>query len=396
MPVNLQFFALRCSEKVSYPYRRLIELENQVQRLMEAHLAPTQPTQVNKITTLCEICSGPHDTQYCMKDPEQSLVEYASSRTDEGVWLSEDDGEVMFIKIIQDDDKPQNEGPNKGGGATTEGPVIEYFDTFPTRDELTNHKYLMCGPILSIFLRNPIITKGHPSNLKIPCNNRHVHVEKSYINLNSPLNIMTRMMYNWIMRRKLNPMEDVNRGVSNFTGRIKGMHVFIGNFTYIMDFMIIEDISSIIDPRLSQVVLGKPFVEISNMTHDPQEGVVRYGYSSVDSLSMMDNEVGVPSPKSTIQTLSSFKEYTPPVTYMKEIEKTLGILIEIYSMAGEDEFRDDNPLPPPPVPPTKQAPHTLSTIKLSILKKGEYDIWAMKMEHYLGHTDYPIWEVIQK
>ncbi|GJZ83300.1 MAK10-like protein [Tanacetum coccineum] len=43
--------------------RRLIELENQVQRLMEAHLALTQPTQVNKITTSCEICSGPHDTQ---------------------------------------------------------------------------------------------------------------------------------------------------------------------------------------------------------------------------------------------------------------------------------------------------------------------------------------------
>ncbi|GKA02697.1 hypothetical protein Tco_0675478 [Tanacetum coccineum] len=29
------------------------------------------------------------------------------------------------------------------------------------------------------------------------------------------------------------------------------------------------------------------------------------------------------------------------------------------------------------------------------LKKGEYDIWAMKIEHYLAHTDYPIWEVIQ-
>ncbi|GKA24291.1 MAK10-like protein [Tanacetum coccineum] len=42
--------------------RRLIELENQFQRLMEAHLAPTQPTQVNKITTPCKICSGPHDT----------------------------------------------------------------------------------------------------------------------------------------------------------------------------------------------------------------------------------------------------------------------------------------------------------------------------------------------
>ncbi|GJW09024.1 MAK10-like protein [Tanacetum coccineum] len=50
---------------------------------MEAHLAPMQPTQVNQITTSCEICSGPHDTQYCMEDLEQAFVEYASSRTDE-------------------------------------------------------------------------------------------------------------------------------------------------------------------------------------------------------------------------------------------------------------------------------------------------------------------------
>ncbi|GJX16173.1 MAK10-like protein [Tanacetum coccineum] len=63
--------------------RHLIELENQVQCLIEAHLTLTQPTQVNKITTLCEICSVPHDTQYCMEDPEQAFVEYAFSCTDE-------------------------------------------------------------------------------------------------------------------------------------------------------------------------------------------------------------------------------------------------------------------------------------------------------------------------
>ncbi|GJV10613.1 MAK10-like protein [Tanacetum coccineum] len=55
--------------------RCLIDLETQVQRLMEAHLALTQPTQVNKITTSCEIFSGPHDTQYCMEDPEQAFIE---------------------------------------------------------------------------------------------------------------------------------------------------------------------------------------------------------------------------------------------------------------------------------------------------------------------------------
>ncbi|GKD29274.1 hypothetical protein Tco_1240052 [Tanacetum coccineum] len=38
---------------------------------------------INKITTSCEICSGPHDTQYCMEDLEQAFAEYASSSTDE-------------------------------------------------------------------------------------------------------------------------------------------------------------------------------------------------------------------------------------------------------------------------------------------------------------------------
>ncbi|GJU15542.1 ribonuclease H-like domain-containing protein [Tanacetum coccineum] len=63
--------------------------------------------------------------------------------------------------------------------------------------------------------------------------------------------------------------------------------------------------------------------------------------------------------------------------------------------------RSQDEIPPPPPPPpsspqtlTQQTPHTVSTIKLHILKKGEYDIWAMKMEHYLAHTDYPIWEVL--
>nr|GFA53263.1 MAK10-like protein [Tanacetum cinerariifolium] len=135
--------------------RCLFELENQVQRLMEAHLAPTQPTQVNKVTTSCQICSGPHDTQYCMKDPEQAFVEYASSRTDE----VGDDGEVIFIEIIQDNDESQNKGPNDDEGAITEGPAIECFDTCPTRDELTYHKNLMSGLIPLIFQRKPIITK---------------------------------------------------------------------------------------------------------------------------------------------------------------------------------------------------------------------------------------------
>nr|GEZ24441.1 MAK10-like protein [Tanacetum cinerariifolium] len=63
--------------------RRLIELEHQVQRLMEVHIASMQPTQMNKITSSCEICIGPHDTLYCMENHEKAFVDYSSSRTDE-------------------------------------------------------------------------------------------------------------------------------------------------------------------------------------------------------------------------------------------------------------------------------------------------------------------------
>ncbi|GKD45275.1 hypothetical protein Tco_1269920 [Tanacetum coccineum] len=270
---------------------RLIKLETQVQRFMKAHLTPTQPTQVNKITTSCEICSGPHDTQYCMEDPEQAFVEFVSSHTDEAgytfkpeqntlgdtynpSWRSHpnlrlvpqssnmkfvcskgDDGEVMFIEIIRDDDEPRKEGPNEGEGATTEEPAMEYFDTLSTRDELTYH-------------------------------------------------------------RKLDPRENANGGVSNSTGRIKGMHVFIGNFTYIVDFMIIEDIRSIIDPRMSQVVLGKPFVEISNMAHNSQEGLVRFTNRNDEVAYKMPHKIEQYNSLSNLK-----KEHTKSVYLMNEEDK---------------------------------------------------------------------------
>ncbi|GKC36189.1 hypothetical protein Tco_1048573, partial [Tanacetum coccineum] len=163
----------------------------------------------------------------------ESLGLVPQSSNTELVCTKGDDGDVMFIKIVKTNEDSYKEEPEFGEQE------VEYFDIFPTRSELAYHKYLMCGPIPSIFLRNPIIMKGCPSNLKIPCNIGHVHMEEAYIDPNSPLNIRTRIMYNWIMKRKLDPMENLDIGVSNFTGRIKGMHVFIGNFTYIIDFMIV-------------------------------------------------------------------------------------------------------------------------------------------------------------
>ncbi|GKA20117.1 hypothetical protein Tco_0700106 [Tanacetum coccineum] len=49
----------------------------------------------------------------------------------------------------------------------------------------------------------------------------------------------------------------------------------------------------------------------------------------IGSLDMMDNEVGNTSPQSTPQVLPSFEVYPPPMTYPKEVEMTIGILIEV-------------------------------------------------------------------
>ncbi|GKB15690.1 hypothetical protein Tco_0849613 [Tanacetum coccineum] len=63
--------------------RRLIELENQVQHFMEAHLAPKPSVQVKKISSSCEVYNGPHVTKYCMDNPKQPFVNYSSLHSDE-------------------------------------------------------------------------------------------------------------------------------------------------------------------------------------------------------------------------------------------------------------------------------------------------------------------------
>ncbi|GJT29621.1 hypothetical protein Tco_0909896 [Tanacetum coccineum] len=41
-----------------------------------------------------------------------------------------------------------------------------------------------------------------------------------------------------------------------------------------------------------------------------------------------------------------------------------------------------------------ESTQTVSTLKLPMLKTRDYDLWSMRMEQYLAHTDYSLWEVI--
>ncbi|GJT83392.1 hypothetical protein Tco_1057734 [Tanacetum coccineum] len=143
----------------------------------------------------------------------ESLGLVPQSSNTEVICTKGDDGEVMFIEIIRKNDDSREDGPEEEGNTTTEGVGVEHFDMFPTRNELAYHKYLVYGPIPSIFLRNPIITEGCPSNLKIPCNIGHVHY-------NSLLDLEKEHTKSVYLRNE----EDKRRGVECVMSKILGFY----------------------------------------------------------------------------------------------------------------------------------------------------------------------------
>ncbi|GKE59096.1 hypothetical protein Tco_1498281 [Tanacetum coccineum] len=39
-------------------------------------------------------------------------------------------------------------------------------------------------------------------------------------------------------------------------------------------------------------------------------------------------------------------------------------------------------------------PPTITAMMIPIIRKGEYDIWSMRMRQYICHTDHNLWDVI--
>nr|GEV66183.1 protein kinase-like domain, concanavalin A-like lectin/glucanase domain protein [Tanacetum cinerariifolium] len=60
----------------------------------------------------------------------------------------------------------------------------------------------------------------------------------------------------------------------NFVGRVRRLKVFVGNFTYECHFMVLEDTTSVIDHYLGSVVFEKPFVEATRLVYNIEEGAV--------------------------------------------------------------------------------------------------------------------------
>ncbi|GKE36744.1 protein kinase-like domain, concanavalin A-like lectin/glucanase domain protein [Tanacetum coccineum] len=106
----------------------------------------------------------------------------------------------------------------------------------------------------------------------------HVLKIQAYIDLESPINVIPKQHYKVIMNKGLESRQkpsNPNKN-NNFIGRVRGLEVFVGNFTYECNFMILEDTTSIIDHHLGEVVFGKPFVRKIGLVYDQEEGMVTF------------------------------------------------------------------------------------------------------------------------
>ncbi|GKA58278.1 MAK10-like protein [Tanacetum coccineum] len=237
--------------------RRLIELEHQVQRLMEDYIAPMQPTQVNKTTSSCEICSGPHDTQYCMENPEQDFVEYASSRTDE----------AGVKKSINDSNHSQKDQPQ---------PVTEIRTQQPEKPEKT-----LEDEFKDLHLNLPVLeVLAHiedPGLFTLPCKLGNSEPFDSLANLGACVNIILLYLF-----KKLNIglLEETNHvfgladGTKSYPIRIvRDVEVHIGRLKLLTDFYVIDMKKDLETPLL----VGRGFLAIANAVIDCRKVKIAVG-----------------------------------------------------------------------------------------------------------------------
>ncbi|GKB31083.1 hypothetical protein Tco_0870484 [Tanacetum coccineum] len=186
------------------------------------------------------------------------------------------EGESLYIKRDNPDDRAcrdtkeaeEVEEENKESEIEKANELIEYeepFDLVDTRDESVYESLIEKMPScsLSFNFRNE---RGDPSNLKIPFMIEGNYIGNVYIDLDSPMNVMSLACYNAIKNQGY-----TFRG-QNFIRKGKDIHVFVGNMSYVMDFTILENIEANIDPNgIKEVTFKTPYKD-SEMDDLASEG----------------------------------------------------------------------------------------------------------------------------
>ncbi|GJZ81921.1 hypothetical protein Tco_0646915 [Tanacetum coccineum] len=92
----------------------------------------------------------------------------------------------------------------------------------------------------------------------------------AYLDPFLPMNIISRKAYNTIMVDKLE-----GTGM-NLVAIVRDVYIFVGSFTYITDFVVLEDIGEFIMSNMTGVLMGRPFRKITKLKYDIAKGLVSF------------------------------------------------------------------------------------------------------------------------
>ncbi|GJZ82412.1 hypothetical protein Tco_0647585 [Tanacetum coccineum] len=84
------------------------------------------------------------------------------------------------------------------------------------------------------------------------------------------MDIISRKAYNTIM------VEGLEGTGNNLVAIVRDVYVFVGSFTYITDFVVLEDIGEFIISDMAKVLMGKPFRKITKLKYDVTKGLVSF------------------------------------------------------------------------------------------------------------------------
>ncbi|PWA98919.1 hypothetical protein CTI12_AA007040 [Artemisia annua] len=309
------------SNNSSTPNCRIMELKDQVKFLMKSYEAPKPSSQVNKITSSCEYCSGPHDTHNCMELPEQAFADYASSRTDGAgdKWYTfkpepnpygdsynlswrnhpnlsscpqcylvnamstcfkqtqvpqrDHESKISNSKLVNNivETPPTQNLDEEFKELHLERPVIDVLTRAPYYNALLE-KYeerLQLGKSGTTFVQNKLPKKlDDPDIFVLPCKIGNSEALDTLADLGSSLNLIPLPLYTTLKLGKLEETEVIiglaDGSVAHPLGMIKDMVDHVGRLTILADFHVLDMVSDTTCPLL----VGRGFLAISSAMID--------------------------------------------------------------------------------------------------------------------------------
>ncbi|GJW92937.1 ribonuclease H-like domain-containing protein [Tanacetum coccineum] len=182
-------------------------------------------------------------------------------------------------------------------------------------------------------------------------------------------------------------------------GIVENVLVKIDKFLFPSDFMVID----MLNTRNETMILRRPFLATIHAEIDVFNKEISLGIGDDRVTFDMDKKihnfmthVGKIYMVNSIHKDESSTSSNAPSDKSPQFEKSNNMHHENNNdnyMHEQNSKKISDEEPAPQIAPM-ESPQMISTVKLHMLKKGEYTLWSMRIEQYLTNTYYGLWQVI--